>query len=142
MAAQILIVHRRAAARRFMRLGVSLMGYTAEEASSSADARALGQRAFRALVVEADLGDTDAADVIAAARDRQPGIPVLLVSAGARPPRGAEDAFLAEPFDLESLHRELARLLRNRPPQRTLPPRPAAAPVPRPGDGVHRLASS
>ncbi len=125
-----------------MRLGVSLMGYTAEEASSSADARALlGQRAFRALVVEADLGDTDAADVIAAARDRQPGIPVLLVSAGARPPRGAEDAFLAEPFDLESLHRELARLLRNRPPQRTLPPRPAAAPVLRPGDGVHRLAS-
>lgn len=125
-----------------MRLGVSLMGYAAEEAGGPAEARALlEERAFMALVVEADPGESDAADLIAAARERQPGIPVLVVSAAARPPRRAEDAFLAEPFDLESLHRELARLLRNRPPpRRTPPPGPAIAPALRPGDGVHRLA--
>jgi DNA-binding NtrC family response regulator len=133
-----LVVHRRPAVRRFVALGLRFAGFEVVEAEDLAIAgRLLQTRPVELLVTEASIAGGDAQQLMHLAHELRPGIPVVVVSAYGRPPRGMEDAFLAEPFDVDQLLATVTPLIRPAAPAPAWPPTRdehnprAAAPTPR-----------
>jgi len=90
------------------------LGYSAVTAPDGESALALlDARAVDAVLVDLTMPTMSGADVIAAVRERKPGLPVVLCSGFDRSGRGpvSADAYLPKPFRIEALERTLAKLL-------------------------------
>ena len=111
----MLVVEDEPSLRMLCRINLELDGYDVVEAATLAEAR-LAMRVHSPLVVLLDLriGHENGADLIGELRDREPPIPVALVSGSAAPGETVHDvadAFLQKPYtidDLLSTVRELA----------------------------------
>ncbi|MBI2766972.1 MAG: response regulator [Chloroflexi bacterium] len=104
MAVTLLIVHRRAAVRRVVKMGLELSGYQVLAAEDSEAALAiLAHEHIDILMVETGMHSTSEVDLLELGALIHPDVRTVLVGAEDRPPRGREDAFILEPFGIEQL---------------------------------------
>ena len=90
------------------------LGYAAITAHDGKSALELVEReTIDAVLVDLTMPQMSGADVVAALRQRHPGLPIVLCSGFDRDGRGtvAADAFLPKPFRIDALERTLAKLL-------------------------------
>ena len=90
------------------------LGYAAlTAADGAAGLELVAHRNVDAVLVDLTMPNMSGADVIAALRERRPGLPVVLCSGYDRDGRGPvkADAYLPKPFRIDALERMLAKLL-------------------------------
>jgi PAS domain S-box-containing protein len=90
------------------------LGYAAVTAPDGKTGLELVERhAVDAVLVDLTMPQMSGADVVAALRQRRPGLPVVVCSGYDRDSRGPiqADAYLAKPFRMDALERTLAKLL-------------------------------
>ncbi len=110
MGVTILVADDDPALRELMTLTLSKEGYTVKAAASAAEARGLiADTGFDLVVSDIYLGDANALDLLAAIRDANPAVAIILVTAqGTIETAAAANAagvfdYLAKPFPLEQL---------------------------------------
>lgn len=90
------------------------LGYAAVTAADGKTGLELVERQpIHAVLVDLTMPHMSGAEVVAALRERRPGLPVVLCSGYDRDGRGpvAADAYLPKPFRMDALERTLAKLL-------------------------------
>lgn len=116
----ILIVEDEPGTRQALQLLLDLEGYTVVTAANGLQGlHALGRAEFDLVVTDQMMPMLDGLGFIAEMRaaDRFRHVPVILMSASARPPESVAalpDAFIAKPFEMPALLRLIRRLLAER----------------------------
>lgn len=120
-AAQVLVVEDDAAINEVVCARLARDGHRATAAFSGTEARLLlGQQAFDLVITDLMLPGAPGEDIVAAVREVDPGLPIIVTSARTAPADkvsllglGADD-YLAKPFDLDELAARVAVQLRHR----------------------------
>ena len=111
----MLVVDDDAAIRFLCRVNLELEGWAVHEAAAIEQARkTLAAAAVDLVLLDVHVGVESGLDFIAEVRERNPGVPVVLLTGSVGSPglKGVDaDAIIAKPFTLEQLTGTLARLV-------------------------------
>jgi DNA-binding response OmpR family regulator len=111
----VLVVDDDAAIRFLCRVNLELEGWAVHEAGAIEQARkTLAAAAVDLVLLDVHVGVESGLDFIAEVRERNPGVPVVLLTGSVGSPglKGVDaDAIIAKPFTLEQLTGTLARLV-------------------------------
>ena len=111
----VLVVDDDAAIRFLCRVNLELDGWAVDEAATLDQAReTLAAGAIDIVVLDVHVGVESGLDFIAEIRERNPGVPVVLLTGSVGSPvlEGVDaDAIIPKPFALEQLTGTLARLV-------------------------------
>lgn len=108
----VLVIDDEALVRDVVARMVEDLGYAAMTAADGPSGIDLAERAD-AVLVDLSMPQMSGADVVAALRQKRPGLPVVVCSGYDRDSRGPiqADAYLPKPFRIDALERTLAKLL-------------------------------